>query len=390
MGVITSSIPDNLEQTEANEGVVAASSAMQKVCAQVRQIAGFEIPVLLLGESGTGKEVVARMIHKQSQRAQGVFMRVNCAALPAELIESELFGHEAGAFTGATRAKPGKFEACQRGTILLDEIAEMPTKSQAKLLHVLQDGEFSRLGNTFPQKVDVRVLAATNVNLQQAIASRQFRADLYYRLNIYSICLPPLRERQADIVPMIDHFTRIWAGDFGQQQLPMTKAVLDACMHYDWPGNVRELQNFVKRWLIFNNEAQALSCLHGRSGSSYQVVPADTPPTPDGLKSQLGGIKKETEKRAITQALELTKGSRKEAARMLNISTRSLQYKIISYEIDRSSGAAIEQNGAAVQACCSPHPAGSDQEDSASCTSSWPAPLGNSPAITGEQLLPHE
>ena len=386
MGVITSSIPGHMEQTGWSEGVVAASSAMQTVCAQVRQIAGFEIPVLLLGESGTGKEVVARMIHKQSQRAQRTFMRVNCAALPAELLESELFGHEAGAFTGAMRTRLGKFEGCQQGTILLDEIAEMPTKSQAKFLHVLQDGEFSRLGNTFPQKVDVRVLAATNVNLQQAIASRQFRADLYYRLNIYSICLPPLRERRADIVPMIDHFTRIWAGDFGGQQLPMTSAILDACMHYAWPGNVRELQNFVKRWLIFNNEAQALSCLRDRSGSSCQVVPADTPPVPDALKSQLGGIKKETEKRAITQALELTKGSRKEAARMLNISTRALQYKIADYEIDRSTGAVVDNPGAMAQTGRSPHPAGSDHEDSASGARSWPAPLGSSPAITREQL----
>jgi two-component system, NtrC family, response regulator AtoC len=283
MGVITSSIPGHMEQAELGEGVVAASSAMQKVCSQVRQIANVEIPVLLLGESGTGKEVVARMIHRESHRAQRTFMRVNCAALPAELLESELFGHEAGAFTGATRTRLGKFEGCQQGTLLLDEIAEMPTKSQAKFLHVLQDGEFSRLGNTFPQKVDVRVLAATNVNLQQAIASRQFRVDLYYRLNIYSIWLPPLRERQADIVPMIDHFTRLWAGDFGRQQLPMTRTILDACVDYDWPGNVRELQNFVKRWLILNNEVQALSYLHGHSGSSSQVALADTPLAPDGL-----------------------------------------------------------------------------------------------------------
>lgn len=386
MRVITSSIPGHMEQTELSEGVVAASSAMQKVCAQVRQIASFEIPVLLLGESGTGKEVVARMIHKQSQRAQRTFMRVNCAALPSELLESELFGHEAGAFTGATRTRPGKFEACQRGTLLLDEIAEMPTKSQAKFLHVLQDGEFSRLGSPLPQKVDVRVLAATNVNLPQAIASRQFRADLYYRLNIYSICLPPLRERQADIAPMINHFTRIWAGDFGQQQLPMTRAILDACRDYDWPGNVRELQNFVKQWLIFNNEAQALSYLHGHSGASSQVAPTDTPLAPGGLKSHLRGIKKETEKRAIIHALELTKGSRKEAARMLNISTRALQYKMAGYYIARSTGAVIDKPGATAQVSCFSHPAGSDQEDSASGTSSWPVPLCSSPGITGEQL----
>jgi two-component system, NtrC family, response regulator AtoC len=389
MGVITSSIPGHTGQTELGEGVVAASSAMQKVCAQVRQIANVEIPVLLLGESGTGKEVIARMIHKQSQRAQWTFMRVNCAALPAELLESELFGHEAGAFTGATQTRPGKFEACQHGTIFLDEIAEMPTKSQAKFLHVLQDGEFSRLGNAYPQKVDVRVLAATNVNLQQAIASRQFRVDLYYRLNIYSIRLPPLRERRADIVPMIDHFTRIWAGDFGRQQLPMTRAILDACLHYDWPGNVRELQNFVKRWLIFNNESQALSDLRGRSELRPQVALAGTPLVPGGLKSQLGGIKKEAEKRAIIHALELSKGSRKDTARMLNISTRSLLYKMVDYEIDRRTGAAVDNPGAMAHTGRSPHAAGSDQEDSVSGASSCPAPPVNSPLLTDEQLWPH-
>ena len=386
MSVITSSIPDNLKQTEANEGVVAVSLEMQKVCAQVRQIASLEIPVLLLGESGTGKEVVARMIHKQSHRAQQTFMRVNCAALPAELLESELFGHEAGAFTGATRLKPGKFEACQRGTILLDEIAEMPTKSQAKFLHVLQDGEFSRLGSPVPQKVDVRVLAATNVNLQQAIASRKFRVDLYYRLSIYSICLPPLRERRTDIVPMIDHFTRLWAGDFGRQRLPMTKAILDACLRYDWPGNVRELENFVKRWLIFNDEAQALSQLHGHSGLRPQVALAGAPLTPSCLKSQLRRIKKETEKQAIIHALELNKGSRKEAARMLNISTRSLQYKMTSYEIDRSIGAVVDKPGATAQDCRSPYPAGGAQEDSVSPNDSLRAPIESSPSIASEQF----
>jgi len=385
MGVIARSIPSHLEQAEANEGVVAVSSAMQKVCAQVRQIASLEIPVLLLGESGTGKEVVARMIHKESHRAQRTFMRVNCAALPAELLESELFGHEAGAFTGATRSKPGKFEACQQGTILLDEIAEMPTGSQAKFLHVLQDGEFSRLGSPFPRKVDVRILAATNVNVHQAMASRQFRADLYYRLSIYPIHLPPLRERQEDIVPMIGHFTRLWAKHFGRQRLPMTKAILDACMHYDWPGNVRELENFVKRWLICNDEAQALSHLRGPSGLQPQAALAGAPLTPGCLKSRLRRIKKETEKRAIIHALELSKGSRKEAARMLNISTRSLQYKMAGYEIDRSTGAAMDKPGATAQACRFPHPAGGDREDPAFASNSWPAPPDSSPSIADEQ-----
>ena len=368
MSLMTRSIPSRLEQAEANDGVVAVSSAMQKVCGQVRQIAGLEIPVLLLGESGTGKEVVARMIHQQSHRAQGTFMRVNCAALPADLLESELFGHEAGAFTGAIRSKPGKFEVCQQGTILLDEIAEMPTCSQAKFLHVLQDGEFSRLGSPFPRKADVRVLAATNVNVQQAMASRQFRVDLYYRLNTYSIYLPPLRERRADIVPMIDYFTRLWAKDFGRQRLPMTESILNACLQYDWPGNVRELQNFVKRWLICNDEAQALSHLRGHSGLRSQVALAYTPLDPGDMKSRIRTMKRELERRAIIHALELNKGSRKAAARMLNISIRTLQYKMAGYEIGRTTGAAIDKPGATPQTCRFPHPAGSDQQDSVSAS----------------------
>src|SRR5580693_3198565 len=174
---------------------LAASPAMQDVHKQVMQIANTDVPVLLLGESGTGKEVIARLITKFSTRANRTFMKVNCAALPAELLESELFGHEAGAFTGATRSKPGKFEVCHRGTLLLDEIAEMPIVPQAKLLHVLQDGEFARLGSPTPIKVDVRIIAATNVDIPRAIAAQQFREDLYYRLNAFVIQIPPLRER---------------------------------------------------------------------------------------------------------------------------------------------------------------------------------------------------
>src|SRR6266404_9073173 len=172
---------------------------MRKIRSQSALVANVDIPVLLLGESGTGKEVVARLIHKLSPRAHRTFLKVNCAALPAELLESELFGYEAGAFTGATRAKPGKFEVCRGGTLLLDEIAEMPILPQAKLLHVLQDGEFARLGSPTPIKVKVRIIAATNVDIPKAIAAQRFREDLYYRLNAFVIQIPPLRERKEDI-----------------------------------------------------------------------------------------------------------------------------------------------------------------------------------------------
>ena len=199
--------PETRNAPAKNEnGFVAVSSVMRDIRNQIHQIAEFDIPVLLLGESGTGKGVVANMIHELSGRSAQRFMKINCAALPSELLESELFGYEAGAFTGATRAKAGKFEACHRGTILLDEIAEMPIGLQAKLLHVLQDGEFSRLGSYTPTQVDVRVIAATNTRISQAMAEGTFRRDLYCRLNVYTIFLPPLRERREDNPPLLDPF----------------------------------------------------------------------------------------------------------------------------------------------------------------------------------------
>jgi len=378
MSAISSSIPSRLEQTEfeeyrttkhqdgsvqsgarswsplpedgaqgSNGAFVAASPAMQKVIEQVRQIANLDIPVLLLGESGTGKEVVARLIHNTSCRSHRTFMRVNCAALPSELLESELFGHEAGAFTGATRAKPGKFEICQRGTILLDEIAEMPVGPQAKFLHVLQDGEFARLGSPFPRRVDVRILAATNVNIQQAIAARQFREDLYYRVSAYTIYISPLRERRQDIPPLLDHFMGIWAERLGRPPIPFSPVLLEACLSYPWPGNVRELENFVGRYVICGDETQVLSQLQSDGGNRYsqpRVEPGESATMPGDLKSQVRMLKKEAEREAIIRALEMTGGSRKDAARMLNISVRALQYKMLDCEITRSAGGPATQS----------------------------------------------
>jgi two-component system response regulator AtoC len=185
---------------------VAASPVMKKIRSQAALVANVDIPVLLLGESGTGKEVLARLIHKLSPRAHRTFLKVNCAAVPADLLESELFGYEAGAFTGANHAKPGKFELCNKGTILLDEIGEMPPLLQAKLLHVLQDQTFSRLGSRTLVKVDVRILAATNINIPEALASKRLREDLYYRLNAFTMTLPPLRERKEEIPILLKHF----------------------------------------------------------------------------------------------------------------------------------------------------------------------------------------
>ncbi|MBZ5513928.1 MAG: sigma 54-interacting transcriptional regulator [Acidobacteriia bacterium] len=320
-----------------NWSYVAASPAMLEVRKQVDLVANIDVPVLLLGESGTGKEVIARLIHKQSARSHRTFMKVNCAALPVELLESELFGYEAGAFTGARQAKPGKFEVCHRGTIMLDEIAEMPIPPQAKLLHVLQDGEFSRLGSNTSAKVDVRVLAATNVDIHQAIETRKFRADLYYRLSAFTIHLPPLRDRKEDIPVLLNYFATTWADLYGRPRFHVSTKMLDVCLRYLWPGNVRELENVVKRYLILGDEDQVLTMLDSKSNDQILREPAARRPAlphSGGLKSLVRAVKQEAETEAIIRALEQTRGSRKEAAKVLKISLRALQYKIRQYGID--------------------------------------------------------
>src|SRR2546421_4131893 len=251
---------------------VAASPNMRKLRSQAALVANVDIPVLMLGESGTGKEVMARLIHKLSPRAHRVFLKVNCAAVPADLLESELFGYEAGAFTGATHAKPGKFELCNKGTILLDEIGEMPPSLQAKLLHVLQDQQFSRLGSRTVQKVDVRVLAATNINIQEAIATRKLREDLYYRLNAFTLQIPPLRERKEEIALLLKHFMSRLADHYARPPLALSPALMQRCLEYPWPGNLRELSNFVKRYLILGDEAAAINEL--RPGAETGVMAA--------------------------------------------------------------------------------------------------------------------
>ncbi|MFQ5737604.1 MAG: sigma-54-dependent transcriptional regulator [Acidobacteriota bacterium] len=317
---------------------VATSPAMRKIRAQVSQVANVDVPVLMLGESGTGKEVVARLIHKLSARVHRTFLKVNCAALPAELLESELFGYEAGAFTGAIRSKPGKFELCQKGTILLDEIAEMSPLLQAKLLHVLQDQQFSRLGSRSTVTVDVRILAATNADISEAIAAKKLREDLYYRLNAFTMHLPPLRERKEEIPLLLKHFMARLADRYARAPLPLSTRSLEACLRYPWPGNLRELENFVKRYLILGDEALMVRELEAKREASAAPAQPTRNPTPAGsrdLKSLVRGLKDEAELEAITRTLEQTNWSRKEAARLLNISYKALLYKIRQYGIDQ-------------------------------------------------------
>ena len=318
---------------------VAASPAMKKIRSQAGLVANVEIPVLLLGESGTGKEVLARLIHKLSPRAHRTFLKVNCAAVPADLLESELFGYEAGAFTGATHSKPGKFELCNRGTILLDEIGEMPPLLQAKLLHVLQDQQFSRLGSRSVVKVDVRILAATNVNIPEALASKRLREDLYYRLNAFTLLLPPLRERKEEIPILLKHFMSRMSESYARPPLPLSAAMLEACLRHPWPGNLRELSNFVKRYLVLGDESLAVSELQPRpdSGGGTHIdstgrVVAGTEGA-GGLKSLGRSAKDEAEAEAIARALDETNRNRKQAAARLQISYKALLYKILQYGI---------------------------------------------------------
>jgi transcriptional regulator with PAS, ATPase and Fis domain len=314
---------------------VCASPAMKDIETQARLIAKFDMPVLILGESGTGKEVISLLIHQSSPRANNPLLKVNCAAVPADLLESELFGYEAGAFTGATRSKPGKFEMCEHGTILLDEIGEMPPALQAKLLHFLQDRRFSRLGGRTTIQTDVRILAATNVDVDQALAAKTIREDLYYRLSGFTLRIPPLRDRKEEIPLLMRHFMNQSARQFSSPQRQLSARLLQASMGYSWPGNLRQLENFVRRYLILGNEELALAELRSANRASLGLSPVEPAPNESGsLKLLTRSVKKEAEAAAIARALERTNWHRQKAARLLEISYKALRYKIKEYALE--------------------------------------------------------
>jgi len=330
--------PEIAEEVGDDLYFLAACESMRKLRSQVGMIAGVDVPVLILGESGTGKEILARLIHTLSPRAPQPFVKVNCAALPNELLESELFGYEAGAFTGAVKAKPGRFELCDRGTILLDEIGELSPALQAKLLHVLQDHQFSRLGGRSQVKVDVRILAATNVDIPHALASRKLREDLYYRLNAFTLTLPSLRERREEIPLLLRHFMARFAARYTRDPLPLTPTLVEAALGHTWPGNLRELENFVKRYLILRDECQVIQELRTHRGGADGVPvssPATAKTTDGDLKSLVRGLKDKAEIKAISDALQRTNWNRKAASRLLNISYKALLYKVREYGLEK-------------------------------------------------------
>jgi DNA-binding NtrC family response regulator len=316
---------------------LAASPQMLKIRQQILQIAPVDVPVFISGESGVGKEVVARMIHLRSTRRQQAFVKVNCAALPGELLESELFGYDQGAFTGAVRSKPGKFELANKGTIFLDEIAEMSPHLQAKLLHVLQDGTFSRLGGRGEKQTNARILAATNIDIQKALVEKTFREDLYYRLSTFVLHIPPLRERREEIPYVLTQMSQQLALTHGLEPVHFSPQMIAACVAYHWPGNLRELGNFVKRYLVIRDEPAALADLESKIPGYFVPVPERnglvTATTSPDLKSMVRGLKDQAEMQAIRDTLAETKWNRRIAATRLNISYKALLYKIRQYNL---------------------------------------------------------
>jgi DNA-binding NtrC family response regulator len=306
------------------DNIVAASRAMQDVLARARKVATANSSVLLLGESGTGKEIIAKAIHRLSPRAQKRLVVVNCAAIPETLLESELFGHTRGSYTGATETRRGMFETADTGTIFLDEIGDMPQHLQVKLLRVLQEGEIQRIGENTPRKVDVRVIAATNRNLEQLVAQGRFRQDLYYRLNVIPISIPPLRERRDDIPPLIEHFLRKYARHGPPKQVsPEALALL---LRYDYPGNVRELENAIEHAVVLSegNTIQVGDLPLQIQNAEWQQV---IYPMPGSDTMQL----EELERRAMLAALEKTNYNMTRAAAHLGITRRTLGYRIKKY-----------------------------------------------------------
>ncbi len=328
----TSAEPQEIRLDDSHS-FVWSNKRMRELQAQASLVAKSDIPVLIMGESGTGKEILAMYTHKMSLRSERMFLKVNCAAMPADLLESELFGYEQGAFTGANKAKPGKFEICTGGTIFLDEIGEMPAILQAKLLQVLQDGTFSRLGSRAPMKVDVRVIAATNINMKAAIAQKSFREDLYYRLNGFSLVIPPLRDRRDEIPILASHFIRKGAAKYGSKPLTLSHNLLDALTRYSWPGNSRELEHVINRFLILGDEMAILADLSPFSNPHAEASPSQDQFKGAGLKQLVRSLKGDAEAAAIERILEGNGWNRKAAANELQISYKALLYKIKQYDL---------------------------------------------------------
>jgi Nif-specific regulatory protein len=316
-----------LQQKLNFSNLVGASWPMRQMYEEMSRVAGTNTTVLIRGESGTGKELIAQAIHYHSPRAKKPFIKVNCAALPETLVESELFGHERGAFTGADNRKKGRFELAHGGTLFLDEIGELSPATQVKLLRVLQEREFERVGGTDPVRVDVRVIAATNKNLEKALEETSFREDLYYRLNVFPILIPPLRARKADVLLLADYFVEKYAREHAKSIQRISTLAIDLLTSYHWPGNVRELENTIERAVLLADG----EVIHGHHlPRTLQTAEA----TGTVVSTSLGTAVEAFERSIIEDALKSSRGNRSKAARLLSTTERVISYKAKKYGID--------------------------------------------------------
>jgi transcriptional regulator with GAF, ATPase, and Fis domain len=372
--VAATPVTERRSSGRATRTLLGRTEKMREVRELIERVADTDVTVLIRGESGTGKELVARAIHAASPRRERTFMKVNCAALPSELLESELFGFERGAFTGAIQNKPGKFEFANHGTMFLDEIGEIQPPLQSKLLQVLQDGEFARLGSREDVRVDVRVIAATNRDLEQAVGDGQFREDLFFRLNVVCITLPPLRQRRDEIPDLTEYFHRQYCEQYNKPPIVLSAETRRLFDEYDWPGNVRELENLMKRMVILGGDepvrrelTEAIAgrrrapgpipalqpgAVAGRAADPARgaitaapaghgngqdaAAPAPLPPI-GSLKDIARQAAREAEREMIFRTLQHTRWNRREAAELLGISYKALLYKIKEAEMDRAS-----------------------------------------------------
>ncbi len=327
-------LEEKLRKQYSFENIVGSSSAMQQVYELIQKVVQTDVTVLICGESGTGKELIAQAIHYHSARKDKPFVKLNCVAIPEGLLESELFGHEKGAFTGAIQRKSGKFELANTGTIFLDEIGDMTLATQAKILRVLQEKEFELVGGTETVKIDVRVIAATNKDLADAVQNGQFREDLYFRLNVFSIVVPPLRDRKEDIPLLVDHFLATANEQMGRSIRGISKDALDLLMMYHWPGNVRELENCIHRAVVMSDEDLITPRYFPAHIQSMAQKPRYT--LPDHIES-IDDTLANVERQIICDTLRQTGGVQSKASRLLGITERSLWHRVKKLQIDVSS-----------------------------------------------------
>jgi two-component system, NtrC family, response regulator AtoC len=328
------SLKKQLDQYVEQGDILSTNPKMLRIKEISQHVADTDVPVLIMGESGVGKEVLARFLHTHSSRQDKPFIKVNCAALPNELLESELFGYDRGAFTGALNDKPGKFELADKGTLLLDEIGEMSSHLQAKLLHVLQDCEYSRLGGKRTIKVDARILASTNIDIEEAVATGKFREDLFFRLNVIRLDIPPLRERREDIPLLCNYFMYKYRERYKSSVEEISQQLMNSFLRFDWPGNIRQLENIIKRYLILPDVEMTLTELKETSGSNTPVVVSIPKEDNMSLKDVGTRAAEHAEKELVLRVLEETSWNRKQAARRLNICYKALLNKLKRWQID--------------------------------------------------------